>query len=252
MKKGGGGKKKKFVRRRVKRVGAKRVYGGALGSKSLAPGDHLIRTGAVRLKNGRRMLVYDRAHILRTPVSIEAAELQWKPWIEDHARRAEKFFNARAKRIKSAAHIVGNYAILHVGALTLDRSRLWQPWVATEQSAFQVWRASDELRRKLEGYTAFSQIALTRATRKTGVLGWFCRARTAYYGKLHDPEKLKRKKKSNKNKERTGANAHKTKRKKKRSQRKPVRSVGRGSRTSPRRRARKHKMARGRTVRRKR
>lgn len=220
-------------RRKVRRVSQARVYGGAFGRKKRGPGSHVLRRGAETNKYSQHYLVYDRARILAAPISIPVAHTEMLIDFAEWSDMARDFFKSKG---------VDQDPIIHVGALGLNRGRIMQPWGEREYLSENFVKAAAELINRLRSYTKFADIATTRATRKTGVIGWFLRARTRPFGAPIEPKRQRKKKGKRRANSRTA--------KKKATARKSVSSVGRGSKTNVRRGTNQHGVARRRTVRR--
>lgn len=215
--------KSKHRHNRVKRVGAPRVYGGAFGRKVRKPGKQQLRKGIVRTRYGQNFLVYDNAVILKKPISIDAAFIEWIGGTPGNIDPKGGFFKKEGDKARAffKSRCIPEEPILAAGALILDRGRIWQPWVKKQYYAFDAWKVAQDLQHLLKQYRNFAEIATTKATAKTGVIGWFIRARTESF----KPRKKRAKANTNKKRSKTRAT---------------VSRVGRGSKTRVRRRGRKH------------
>lgn len=215
--------KPKRKRKRYGNPKAARSWEGALGKTPRGPGLHQVGKGQRTSKLGRSFLIFDKARVLSSPVSLAVAEAMYAADFARWTEQAAAFFASRGRP---------EDPIIHVGTIAVERGRIFQPWGATEHTGNVngVGEAIKDIAKRTKKYTSLRDIASTRATAKTGVLGWFLRSRTRYAGAVNvAPTKHKRppKKKPRRAPARTTQ--------KKRTSRKPLRRVGRRSKTRVRR-----------------
>lgn len=221
-------KRKQYTRPRIKRPGAPRAYGGALGQSVRKAGGHFLGHGKRTTAYGQTIIVYDRAITLRSLISVARARIDSTPWFYDHVDKATLYVSKRTKPPE--------LPIFHLGALYVDRGRLGQVWGKSEWYGADIDKAIAQLWAQTIRYMSISEDACTT---KSGVLGWFARTRTAPVGPIK-PRKRKQRRAAPRAKDKKACKG------------KPAPRVGCRGKARIRGGAGKHKMARGRTTRRKR